>query len=98
MNHTPGPWRAEINVADEIWIHGDHVSFIAQVSGPHARRQINENARLIAAAPDMLSELIEFCRGNCDICTMRPCLETCGLKQAKEIIERAAGRKIKEVI
>lgn len=62
---------------------------------------LNARARIAALEEmnrDMLSELIEFCKGNCDTCRMKSCHETCGLKQAKELIERATGHKIKEVL
>jgi hypothetical protein len=55
---------------------------------------------IIDAAPDMLNELINFCDYNCTDCSGKTegCSETCGLKNAKEIIERATGMKIQEVL
>ena len=66
----------------------------------------------IAAAPDMadrireleaqnaamLTELIDFCRGNCDTCELQECTDTCGLIGAKNIIETIEGRPIEEVL
>jgi len=58
MKHTPGPWKI---VGTEIW--GIHVR-IASGRGAYDEkdRQINKaNARLIAAAPDLLEELKDCC-------------------------------------
>jgi hypothetical protein len=62
--HTPGPWRADdvryqrdfrtfVNVGEEPF------GFIAAVSAdPQHPETINANARLIAAAPELLEALI----------------------------------------
>ncbi len=66
---TPGPWRAEPytpskSTAPTSWCiyadndaGGDPEDIIAEVYG---REPMKENARLIAAAPDLLKYLIEF--------------------------------------
>lgn len=82
LKHTPGPWQAVLNNADDIFIHSENVSFIAQVSGPHQRRQINPNARLIAAAPEMLDYLIFHKDGGFDG------------KRLIKLIEKATGISI----
>lgn len=58
MKHTPGPWKVEIRATHGVFGHTTHVvsmdkSHIAEVS-PCA---IEANAKLIAAAPDMLKVL-----------------------------------------
>lgn len=52
--HTPGPWSANLD-----WIYADaDEERIARVVTPERHPEIGEaNARLIAAAPDMLTAL-----------------------------------------
>ena len=64
MNTTPGPWNfyltdkeGEIGQVAEI-VAGDHQVAVATVNGYGARRL--PNARLIAAAPEMLAILKSF--------------------------------------
>lgn len=88
--YTPGPWVID---GQDI-IGNEPAGYVCTWSGRSA------NARLIAAAPDMLNELINFCDYNCTDCSGQTegCSETCGLKNAKEIIERATGMKMQEVL
>ena len=59
-NHTPGPW-----IADEVWDEdGESMGLISVDAGKNQVCQINgigfqdfDNARLIAAAPDLLAAL-----------------------------------------
>ncbi len=55
--HTPGPWRVEMN--------GNYMRLYMPepgLKGDVARGYVGEaNARLIAAAPDMLVELMNYC-------------------------------------
>jgi len=107
FKYTPGPWVCFFKNKYCEW----HVS--VPISGSTMKRALFEygapgstleesegNARLIAAAPDMLNELINFCDYNCTDCSGKTegCSETCGLKNAKEIIERATGMKMQEVL
>ena len=39
-DHTPGPWEASVNAADEMCVYSDSVSFIATVNGPHDRKKL----------------------------------------------------------
>lgn len=55
-------------------------------------------AELEAQNAAMLTELIDFCRGNCDTCELQECTDTCGLIGAKNIIETIEGRPIEEVL
>lgn len=63
--------------------------------------ELEANARLIAAAPEMLYELISLCDGNCDksepLCSQTEC-DTCSLHDTKALIERATGMTIEEAI
>ena len=75
--HTPGPWRVVIDddgnplsgrpsveASDELdcaIVHSD--GFIQEYwRSARGDKEIHANARLIAAAPDMLEALQEFCR------------------------------------
>jgi hypothetical protein len=54
--HTPGPWRAR-KVGDEVWIgngKNDLVCCIQPSYGEFRPEHVEGNARLIAAAPDLL--------------------------------------------
>lgn len=66
VEHTPGPWAAtDITTADSLphrWICGcgSDQAVITQKSGCIAnRKEAEANARLIAAAPEMLAALEE---------------------------------------
>jgi hypothetical protein len=64
MNHTPGPWRLERSV--EEWIEapecGDDANIVCEApwEGEASRKRWPANARLIAAAPDLLAALQEL--------------------------------------
>lgn len=51
--HTPGPWRNAGLVGSGIWIKASKQ--IAVVYGPRINASAEANARLIAAAPDLLA-------------------------------------------
>ena len=57
VKHTPGPWRVEIG-GEEIVVEGcgNPAGTIAVVAGRKSV-EIEANARLIAAVPDLLDEL-----------------------------------------
>jgi hypothetical protein len=66
--HTPGPWQVDAEDSDlfhqdeaRFWINADGLQHIGYVDGPRTAERI-ANARLIAAAPDLLAALkaIEF--------------------------------------
>ena len=55
--HTPGPWRVVDSWNDHM-VEGQNGEEIIWQDGPHNTPTINEaNARLIAAAPDLLEAL-----------------------------------------
>jgi hypothetical protein len=54
--HTPGPWHFE---AGRIWQRGDNPEPIACADTYPEETEREANARLIAAAPDLLAALID---------------------------------------
>jgi hypothetical protein len=54
--HTPGPWKAEPDEADEICILQDSTGLIVTYAFPNGKER-EANARLIAAAPELLEAL-----------------------------------------
>jgi hypothetical protein len=60
-NHTPGPWKAD---GGDVWDSDMSICILNSENeyGPGNRNQIRANARLIAAAPDMLEALEEIAR------------------------------------
>ena len=58
--HTPGPWRVDdVGVGFEIAAGNEVVAQAQQVYGDHNHKIRRGNARLIAAAPDLLRYLKE---------------------------------------
>ena len=54
--HTPGPWIAHC-APSGAWIEDVNMAVIAKWDGESAGRMAMPNARLIAAAPDLLAAL-----------------------------------------
>ena len=58
--HTPGPWRAGIGRRDQITAaDGSAIGFV-NLYGYHHNANTVANARLLAAAPDLLAALIDI--------------------------------------
>lgn len=58
--HTPGPWWANIDAATGYrWVVGDPESWIPRIAccPLYSEYPVDANARLIAAAPDLLAAL-----------------------------------------
>ena len=60
--HTPGPWHAALGDTEErtsLWAHGGH--YLGKVTGNCSHSSTQEtreaDARLMAAAPDLLAAL-----------------------------------------
>jgi len=62
--HTPGPWDVQDPLGDgpNKWIYADGL-YIAEVDGE--REEAEANARLIAAAPELLDRLQEYYDHQC---------------------------------
>ena len=65
--HTPGPWRVAprfvYGATDGIHVDAGSRSYIAHV-GEHGDERAEADARLIAAAPDLLAALRELLRDH----------------------------------
>ena len=60
MSHTPGPWHVDEHAKHEIttekgpfWVA--HVNYHLEMNGELAKKEVEANARLISAAPDLLA-------------------------------------------
>lgn len=67
--HTPGPWKVETPENNSLYwrIRGSQIGTRFKIANvlyaaetPHERNQAEANARLIAAAPELLRDLIEL--------------------------------------
>lgn len=91
--HTPGPWKAQrLSPAAKTWRLLDSQSQIALFSFENLPKvQDESNARLIAAAPDMLAfaERVASWQGNEE--GMSGCVWSELIRQASEVIARATG-------
>ena len=64
--HTPGPWTADLTLRRGVYfrVHGDGIA-VADITREYAeedREMIDANARLIAAAPELLATCVECAR------------------------------------
>lgn len=88
MPHTPGPWRVVHTADDRTFIDTEESndSFIAQVD--RNAPEYEDNAQLIAAAPELLEALkriIEWDDTGCDP-------SRAVLRAARAIIAKAEGK------
>ena len=89
-SHTPGPWGAEKHPDGHFEITSDG-SVLADVHGDDNEPlswPVTDNARLIAAAPELLNEA-EAAHGVLCGCTSG---ETCGAPSLFAVIRKARGR------
>jgi hypothetical protein len=73
FDHTPGPWKvyARTEFLHHIGIKTEHIDPISVAYG--SNKEGEANARLIAAAPEMLEALIEECFTCGGICEINKC-------------------------
>jgi len=103
LKFTPGPWNIGIgNHEGEDWLCispsvlkiGDTGPLICVISHKHAANSTDvNNARLIAAAPDMLEALISIYKEFKD-----DDMKQFSVKCWRIIIERATGMTINEIL
>lgn len=91
--HTPGPWRAEPNPPNTkqwIVIASTHETVVHSVAG--GKDHAEANARLIAAAPDLL-ELVKLALRNEESrLYMLPASDDEEVSAQKDILSAAIGR------
>lgn len=56
-NHTPGPWKANFAISGSVYIFGGDRNFVCVFNEWRDEANQEANARLIAAAPDLLEVL-----------------------------------------
>lgn len=83
--HTPGPWTARKHTDTKGWT----VSAGNSIASVKPRPEAEANARLIAAAPELLEALKEI-REAC--CSGMGSLPAADIKRAQAAIEKAEGR------
>ena len=98
--HTPGPWTsgrpipADDTVSRIVRAGADHIAVVMDLEG--AAQEATDNARLIAAAPDMLAALLEVvaewdAHHADEDHRSGYTLDTGGIAQARAAIARATG-------
>ena len=69
--HTPGPWVYNGNTVQSAGRHYSSTLIATTSMAPHFE-QAKANARLIAAAPELLEALIDAQEALCDLPLMAP--------------------------
>lgn len=98
MNHTKGPWKFDkIAYSRDLNFHIQTVdmkhknTFIGEVGGGlQSNHEIEANARLISAAPELLEvveNIVRFSESNGDLESLLPFT----VKMAKEVLKKAKG-------
>lgn len=88
--HTPGPWRGDCEIIGNSRV----VATTAWCSG--FKEEDEANARLIAAAPDLLAALKRITAGLSDAEDLRALIKGDEVKQARAAIAKAEPRSNKE--
>lgn len=104
LKHTSSPWKpifngnywdikCRIDDDDDISLYSPYIaSCVDNAYYEHTKQHSEANARLIAAAPDLLNELIKIYN------TMYMTQHECYWMPIKNIIEKATGSTIEEVL
>lgn len=97
MSHTPGPWVFD---ADDSIVKTDYKSDVIMLGRLHIARpcrqgeQTDANARLIAAAPDLLSALERIARNFELLLAQKPVRDVSEtLAEVNAAIDKATGEK-----
>lgn len=100
MSHTPGPWEHDEKLPTSVWANGIWVAStnVETIRSLHER---TANARLIAAAPELLDALVELRESlrnetgsNVCICNVSGTVNhTCPITKAEAAIKKARGEK-----
>ena len=94
--HTPGPWELHFHDASQVgYIDAGTVQFCVRRTSPDGFQQMRANARLIAAAPELLALAHQYaeecgeCAGTRVCPDDEPCTECADIWT---VIDRAEGR------
>ena len=79
--HTPGPWAIQITGGEKEVVTGSTKGLWATIEGPNFETR-HANARLIAAAPDLLTALQRL---------VHPAADDTDVTHALDVIARATG-------
>ena len=92
--HTPGPWRLELEEDGAFWLLSDPgvdmtspATIAKRGTWSHRAKESHANARLIAAAPDLLAALKAVCSHG----TREPQQISSDWDAARAAIARAEG-------
>ena len=93
MKHTQGPWKAAIEFGidtsnNKCKVFAAKDSFFVIIDGTKSNEESVANARLIAAAPDLLRELTEILE----------LFETKNLKSESKSLDSIITQNLKDVI
>ncbi|NBW21417.1 MAG: hypothetical protein EBR82_77010 [Caulobacteraceae bacterium] len=93
--HTPGPWTIEDHKYEsglKIWVRAKTDSIVA-ILPSNPRAQFRKNARLIAAAPDLLEALEKLVEAyTADLRRLGEDAENCrDIYKALDVIRKAKG-------
>lgn len=93
--HTPGPWKLEIihlSTGRNRHVRASSPSRgVAEVWGPDEDKESDANARLIAAAPELLEALRDI-RANCSCCETQPNEPCANCLRCEAAIAKAEGK------
>lgn len=91
MSHTPGPWLIEPKAARGLWLHDSNGEFIALATKRDDAAEEDANARLIAAAPDLLAALKQLTAGMNDRFNSNPAVQAREVFEARQAIAKATS-------
>lgn len=88
--HTPGPWEVCHGQMCTVWIKSRH-SLIASIptDSVYCAAEVEQNARLLAAAPALMSALDSLLNGSFDT----PKEAFIAYNQAREVLAQAKGEQ-----
>ena len=106
LQHTPGPWVFTGSMHKKAYLVNGGDKYICSV-WDHLReddnghpidmdKEMQSNARLIAAAPEMLEELTTIFKGMNEY--DRGGMDDYSITRLKELIEKATGMSIEEAV
>lgn len=94
--NTPGPWVADLDAQWGPYVYGDDAIVADYSMWDGHREEARANARLIAAAPDLLEALTDLLGYGCPACNgdcggANPPVPSCPTRTAAAAIAKATG-------